>query len=226
LSWLKRNRSAARAQPARPAALQGPFPAGAPGDQFDVLLTDVGERKIQVIKEVRAIACIGLKEAKERVADRAAYGPVVITTRLSSSDANSVALALSACGATVTVQPSTQASGLDRDAQAASPQPVAAWPMDPRRSFPADQAGDQFVVVLTAAGDRKIQVIKLIRECTGYGLKDAKDLVDASAYRPVVITRELRISDANQLAAALTSVGATVAVTVPPAADTSALHCP
>src|SRR4051794_9680721 len=39
---------------------------------------------------------------------------------------------------------------------------------------------DEFTVVLTAAGDKKIQVIKVVRELTGLGLKEAKDLVDGA----------------------------------------------
>ena len=48
----------------------------------------------------------------------------------------------------------------------------------------AEPEKDEFTVVLTAAGDKKIQVIKVVRELTGLGLKEAKDLVDG-APKPV-----------------------------------------
>jgi len=49
---------------------------------------------------------------------------------------------------------------------------------------PAAPEKEEFDVVLTSAGDKKIQVIKVVRELTGLGLKEAKDLVD-SAPKPV-----------------------------------------
>ena len=68
---------------------------------------------------------------------------------------------------------------------------------------------DSFDVVLTAAGDKKIQVIKVIRELTGLGLKEAKAVAD-EAPKPVKegVTRE----EADQIKAKLEEVGATVEV--------------
>ncbi len=105
-------------------------------------------------------------------------------------------------------------SWLRRTHAGSGPKPARPAPLS--GPFFAGAPGDQFDVLLTAPGEKKIQVIKVIRECTGYGLKVAKDLVDASAYGPVTLTAGLRTSDANQLAAALTRAGATVTVTVPP----------
>ena len=74
-------------------------------------------------------------------------------------------------------------------------------------------AGDEeqtaFDVVLTGAGDKKIQVIKVVRAITGLGLKEAKDLVD-SAPKPVKegVTRE----EADSIVAQLEEAGATVEV--------------
>jgi large subunit ribosomal protein L7/L12 len=64
-----------------------------------------------------------------------------------------------------------------------------------------------FDVVLTGAGDKKIQVIKVVRAITGLGLKEAKDLVD-SAPKPVKegVTRE----EADSIVAQLEEAGATV----------------
>jgi len=63
-----------------------------------------------------------------------------------------------------------------------------------------------FNVMLKAAGDQKINVIKAVREATGLGLKEAKDLVDAA---PKVIKEGLKKEDAQELVAKLTAVGAT-----------------
>jgi ribosomal protein L7/L12 len=230
LSWLRRKHSDSNPPPARPAPLRGPFPAGSPGDQFDVLLTVAGDRKIQVIKVVRECTGYGLRESKELV-DRLDYGPVVFLTRLSRYDADRVDSALALAGATVAVRPSAAVGGPDWQGEADDPDwqdetddpdwnaqsagsPVAGWRADP--------PGDQFTVVLTAAGNKKIQVIKAVREYTGYGLKEAKDLVDASAYGPVTLTAGLVLPAANQMAAALTRAGATVTVTGPPGPEASA----
>lgn len=62
-------------------------------------------------------------------------------------------------------------------------------------------------VVLTAAGDQKIQVIKVVRELTGLGLKEAKDLVDAA---PKPIKEGVAREDADKMKQALEAVGAKV----------------
>ena len=64
-----------------------------------------------------------------------------------------------------------------------------------------------FDVVLKAAGEKKIQVIKVVREATGLGLKEAKDLVEAA---PKVVKEALTKPDAEKLQKALTEQGATV----------------
>ena len=63
-----------------------------------------------------------------------------------------------------------------------------------------------FNVMLKAAGDQKINVIKAVREATGLGLKEAKDLVDAA---PKVIKEGLKKEDAQELIKKLIEVGAT-----------------
>jgi len=67
----------------------------------------------------------------------------------------------------------------------------------------------EFTVVLLGAGDKKIQVIKVVRELTGLGLKEAKDLVDG-APKPLKdgVTKE----DAAKMKAALEEQGATVEI--------------
>jgi len=61
-------------------------------------------------------------------------------------------------------------------------------------------------VVLKSAGDQKINVIKVVREATGLGLKEAKDLVDGA---PKTIKEGLKKEDADALKASLEAAGAT-----------------
>ena len=64
-----------------------------------------------------------------------------------------------------------------------------------------------FDVVLTAAGDKKIQVIKVVRAATGLGLKEAKDLVDGA---PATVKEALAKDEAEKLKAELEEAGAGV----------------
>jgi large subunit ribosomal protein L7/L12 len=72
---------------------------------------------------------------------------------------------------------------------------------------PAEAAEEKttFDVVLKAAGDKKIQVIKVVREATGLGLKEAKDLVEGA---PKVVKEALTKPDAEKLLKSLTDQGA------------------
>ena len=67
----------------------------------------------------------------------------------------------------------------------------------------------EFNVVLTSAGDKKIQVIKVVRELTGLGLKEAKDLVDGA---PKSVKENVSKEDAAKIKAALEEQGATVEI--------------
>ena len=64
-----------------------------------------------------------------------------------------------------------------------------------------------FNVVLTAAGDQKIKVIKVVRDATGLGLKEAKDLVDGA---PKTVKENVAKEEAEDLKAKFAEVGATV----------------
>ncbi|MCW2596960.1 MAG: rplL, partial [Jatrophihabitans sp.] len=70
------------------------------------------------------------------------------------------------------------------DVTAAAPVAVAAGPAGPAATADAPEEKDEFDVILEAAGDKKIQVIKEVRTLTSLGLKEAKDLVDG-APKPV-----------------------------------------
>ena len=65
---------------------------------------------------------------------------------------------------------------------------------------------DDFDVVLTAAGDQKVQVIKAVRGITGLGLKEAKDLVDGA---PNTLKEAVKKADAEEMLKQLTEAGAT-----------------
>jgi large subunit ribosomal protein L7/L12 len=67
----------------------------------------------------------------------------------------------------------------------------------------------EFTVVLTGAGDKKIQVIKVVRELTGLGLKEAKDLVDGA---PKPVKDGVSKEDAAKMKASLEEQGATVEI--------------
>ncbi|MDA8357725.1 MAG: 50S ribosomal protein L7/L12 [Actinomycetota bacterium] len=93
---------------------------------------------------------------------------------------------------------------------AAAPVAVAAAPAaSAGEAADSEEEQAEFDVVLTAAGDKKIQVIKEVRSLTSLGLKEAKDLVD-SAPKPVL--EKVSKEDAEKAKAALEGAGATVEV--------------
>jgi len=71
----------------------------------------------------------------------------------------------------------------------------------------AAEEKDEFDVVLTAAGDKKIQVIKVVRAVTGLGLKEAKDLVDGA---PAAVKEGVNQEEADQIKAQLEEAGGSV----------------
>ncbi len=85
--------------------------------------------------------------------------------------------------------------------------PVAVAAAGGAAAAPAAEAKDEFTVVLAAAGDKKINVIKAVREITGLGLKEAKDLVEAA---PKPIKEGVPKADAEKLKAKLEAEGAKV----------------
>ena len=89
---------------------------------------------------------------------------------------------------------------------AAAPVAVAAAP-GAAAGAPAAEAKDEFTVVLAAAGDKKINVIKAVREITGLGLKEAKDLVEGA---PKPVKEGVAKDEAEKIKATLEKVGAKV----------------
>lgn len=73
----------------------------------------------------------------------------------------------------------------------------------------AEEEKTEFDVILTNAGDKKIQVLKVVRELTGLGLKEAKELVDSA---PKPVKEKCKKEEAEELKAKLTAEGATVEI--------------
>ena len=91
---------------------------------------------------------------------------------------------------------------------AAAPVAVAAAPgAAGGAAAPAAEEKTEFDVVLTGAGDKKIQVIKVVREVTSLGLKEAKDLVDSA---PKPVKEGVSKEEAEQIKAKLEEQGASV----------------
>jgi large subunit ribosomal protein L7/L12 len=96
------------------------------------------------------------------------------------------------------------------DVQAAAPVAVAAAaPGGAAAAEPEAEEKDEFDVILEAAGDKKIQVIKEVRSLTSLGLKEAKDLVDGA---PKPLLEHVNKEAADKARAALEGAGATVTV--------------
>jgi large subunit ribosomal protein L7/L12 len=87
--------------------------------------------------------------------------------------------------------------------------PAAAAPAAGDGAGPAEEEQTSFDVVLTAAGDKKIQVIKVVRAATGLGLKEAKALVDEA---PKPIKEGVDKDEADKLKADLEEAGGSVEV--------------
>jgi large subunit ribosomal protein L7/L12 len=90
---------------------------------------------------------------------------------------------------------------------AAAPMAAAAPGAAPGAPAEAAEEKSSFDVVVTAAGDKKIQVIKVVRAVTGLGLKEAKDLVDGA---PGTVKEGANQEEADSIKAQLEEAGATV----------------
>ena len=111
---------------------------------------------------------------------------------------------------TLTVLEAAQLSKLLEEkwgVSAAAPVAVAAAPGAAAGGAAPAEAKDEFTVILAAAGDKKINVIKAVREITGLGLKEAKDLVEGA---PKPVKEGVPKADADKLKAKLEAEGAKV----------------
>ena len=176
----------ARAEAEANARAEAPVPAKAAAEEqteFTVLLADAGANKIGLIKVVRQITGLGLKEAKDLVE----AGQKPIHNGVSKADADAIKKRLTEVGATVEITRSAV----------------------PVRAKVAAEEQTEFTVLLADAGANKIGLIKVVREITGLGLKEAKDLVEAGQ-KP--IHNGVSKADAEAIKKRLTEVGATVEV--------------
>jgi large subunit ribosomal protein L7/L12 len=92
---------------------------------------------------------------------------------------------------------------------AAAPVAVAAMPGAAAAAAPEVEEKSSFDVILSAAGEKKIQVIKVVRELTSLGLKEAKDLVDGA---PKPVKTGISKEEADSIKAKLEEQGATVEI--------------
>jgi large subunit ribosomal protein L7/L12 len=95
------------------------------------------------------------------------------------------------------------------DVKAAAPMAIAAGPVGSAPVEEAPEEKDEFDVVLEADGGKKIQVIKVVRELTGLGLKEAKDLVEAA---PKPVLEKANKENAEKAKAKLEAEGAKVSL--------------
>ena len=87
--------------------------------------------------------------------------------------------------------------------------PVAVTAVGGGEAAPTAEAKTEFNVMLTAIGEKKINVIKEVRAVTGLGLKEAKDLVEAA---PSMVKESVPEAEANEIKGKLEEAGATVEV--------------
>ena len=93
------------------------------------------------------------------------------------------------------------------DVEAAAPAAVAAVAAAPAAGAAAEEEKDEFDVILSAVGDKKIQVIKAVRAITNLGLAEAKALVDGA---PKAVLEKAKKEDAEKAKSQLEEAGATV----------------
>ena len=92
---------------------------------------------------------------------------------------------------------------------AAAPVAMAAMPVAGAAPAAAEEEKTEFDVILTSFGDKKVNVIKVVREITSLGLKEAKDLVEAA---PKPIKEKINKEEAEKIKAQLVEAGASAEV--------------
>ena len=91
---------------------------------------------------------------------------------------------------------------------AAAPVAMAAMPVAAAEA-PVEEEKTEFDVILTSFGEKKVNVIKVVREITGLGLKEAKDLVEAA---PKAVKENINKEEAEAIKVKLTEAGASVEI--------------
>jgi large subunit ribosomal protein L7/L12 len=92
----------------------------------------------------------------------------------------------------------------------AAPQMMASAPAAGGEAASAEEEKSSFDIVLTGTGEKKIEVIKVVRDLTQKGLKEAKDLVDAVATEPQVIREGVEKKEAEEIKKKFVDAGATI----------------
>jgi len=90
----------------------------------------------------------------------------------------------------------------------AAPQMMAAAPV--AQAAEAAEAKSEFNIVLASVGEKKIEVIKVVRDTLQIGLKEAKDLVDGAVAAPVVLKEGVKKEEAEEMKKKLEEAGATI----------------
>jgi len=96
---------------------------------------------------------------------------------------------------------------LEQELGVSAAAPVAVAAAGPAAAAAPAVEKDEFTVMLTGSGEKKIQVIKVVRELTGLGLKEAKDLVDGA---PKAVKEGVTKAEAEEVQKKLVDAGATV----------------
>ncbi len=96
---------------------------------------------------------------------------------------------------------------LEQELGVSAAAPVAVAAAGPAAAAAPAVEKDEFTVMLTGSGEKKIQVIKVVRELTGLGLKEAKDLVDGA---PKAVKEGVTKAEAEEVQKKLVEAGATV----------------
>ena len=162
----------------------------------NVVLKLSGADKIAAIKVVRALTGLGLKEAKDMVMG----APQTVLTGVSQTVAEEACKQLRATGSTVEIQGSV-----------GTPQSVteAVWDDASAGGGAVRLGAGQSQLVLTQVGKQKIEVIKIVRDLTKSGLKEAKDLVDSA---PKVVLKNVDEATAKTAQKQLNEVGASAEI--------------
>src|SRR6266849_1437320 len=98
---------------------------------------------------------------------------------------------------------------LEQELGVSAAAPVAVAAAGPAAAAAPAVEKDEFTVMLTGSGEKTIQVIKVVRELTGLGLKEAKDLVDGA---PKAVKEKIAKAEAEEMKKKLEEQGATVQV--------------
>jgi len=179
------------AAPVAAAAAAPVAAAAAPAEEqteFTVFLSQVGDKKINVIKEVRTITGLGLKEAKDLVE----AAPKPVKEGVNKEEAAKLRKMLE------------EKWGVSAAAPVAA---AAAGGGAPAAEVAAEKT--EFDVILATIGEKKVNVIKEVRALTQLGLKEAKDLVEAA---PKPVKEGVNKEEAAKIKKQLEDAGATVEI--------------